>query len=398
MARKNRLVIGEGVYHITSRIANQEFLLRDPQFKDDIVTWIYGIADFSGINVLSWCIMNNHFHLLVHMPSVPERYWTNPDTPPTTSAFTMRPRENRAPRWTPDITDTPDPITPAGDCPSQEAITQSIADGIPLVILPRAKTGFMLSDEEMIKRLKRLEDGRRPKSVKAKERHWATLRKVGRDDEVEAEKEAYCRRMYNVSQFMKTLKQRISQKYNVRYGHEGQLWSGRFYSGLVENEQRALATVAAYIDWNPVRANLANHPRNWEWCSFRYAVGAGPLAEKARKGYEQIFGCDWEEARSRMESIFSGKLPENHKPIENCNTSESSLDERILIRISEHIKTQMPEISKGDFISCDPDFGKRILSMLPEHFPGPSKNALSYFALLDWSLPENLAPNAQNIA
>ena len=43
MARKNRVVVPDGTYHVTSRIAGRAHLLEDPAFKDDIVE-----CDFTG--------------------------------------------------------------------------------------------------------------------------------------------------------------------------------------------------------------------------------------------------------------------------------------------------------------------------------------------------------------
>ena len=40
--------------------------------------------------------------------------------------------------------------------------------------------------------------------------------------------------MDNLSQFVKTLKERVSMWYNETYGHKGCLWEGRFYSVAAE--------------------------------------------------------------------------------------------------------------------------------------------------------------------
>ena len=98
MARANRVVVEDGRYHLTTRIANQAHYLEDPAVKDLIVTWIYGIADFAGIEVLSWNILDNRLHIQVHVPCVPEKLML-PGADPTPSAFTMRPAECRQPRW-----------------------------------------------------------------------------------------------------------------------------------------------------------------------------------------------------------------------------------------------------------------------------------------------------------
>jgi len=51
-------------------------------------------------------------------------------------------------------------------------------------------------------------------------------------------REKYLYRMYDVSQFMKTLKQRFTMWYNKRAGRRGTLWEERFKSILVENSRK----------------------------------------------------------------------------------------------------------------------------------------------------------------
>ena len=101
MARKNRVSIPDGTYHITSRIVNRQMWFKDPKLKDEIVGWLYGVAAFSGVELLAWCIMDNHFHILVHVPEVPEEYRLDPDDPPASHAFGMRPPECNPALWSP---------------------------------------------------------------------------------------------------------------------------------------------------------------------------------------------------------------------------------------------------------------------------------------------------------
>jgi hypothetical protein len=78
--------------------------------------------------------------------------------------------------------------------------------------------------------------------------------------------------MYDVSAFMKTLKQRFSQWYNVRKGRKGTLWEERFRSVLVDGAGDALVTMAAYIDLNPVRAGVVKDPKDYRWCGYGEAM------------------------------------------------------------------------------------------------------------------------------
>ena len=76
MARVNRIKAkGVAHYHVISRIANQAFLLKGAEIKDTVVNMLHRAADFSGVDVLSYVVMDNHFHLCVRVPEktvVPE--------------------------------------------------------------------------------------------------------------------------------------------------------------------------------------------------------------------------------------------------------------------------------------------------------------------------------------
>ncbi len=125
--------------------------------------------------------------------------------------------------------------------------------------------------------------------------------------------------MYDLSEFMKTLKQRFSFWYNKSYERDGPLWNGRFKSVLVESPAQherdfahnAITTMAAYIDLNPVRAGLVDDPKDYRWCGYGEAV-AGKI--KARDGIGLLLGfmnnqrIDWRDAadRYRMHLYLEG--------------------------------------------------------------------------------------------
>ena len=78
--------------------------------------------------------------------------------------------------------------------------------------------------------------------------------------------------MGDVSAFMKEFKQRFSRWYNKTTGRFGTLWAERFTSVLVEDSRRAVRTVAAYIDLNPVRAGLVKDPKEYRFCGYAAAL------------------------------------------------------------------------------------------------------------------------------
>ena len=95
----------------------------------------------------------------------------------------------------------------------------------------------------------------------------------------------YHARMWDVSAFMKLLKQRFSQWYNRRQGRKGTLWEERFKSVVVEGAGRALLGMAAYIDLNSVRAGLVKDPKDYRWSGYAEAVAG---VKWAREGLGRV--------------------------------------------------------------------------------------------------------------
>jgi putative transposase len=67
---------------------------------------------------------------------------------------------------------------------------------------------------------------------------------------------------------MKALGQRYVQYVNRTYRRSGTLWEGRFRSSLTQEETYLLAC-QRYIELNPVRAGMAEHPGEYRWSSYR---------------------------------------------------------------------------------------------------------------------------------
>ena len=66
--RRPRLVApAGGVYHVVSRTAFRRFAFR-PEERNAFVRLLARIAAFSGVRVLTFAVMSNHFHLLVRVP------------------------------------------------------------------------------------------------------------------------------------------------------------------------------------------------------------------------------------------------------------------------------------------------------------------------------------------
>jgi len=62
------------------------------------------------------------------------------------------------------------------------------------------------------------------------------------------------------------------QVFNKRYARTGTLWEGRYRSTLVQTDRYLLACMA-YIDLNPVRAQMVAQPEDYAWSSYAHYVG-----------------------------------------------------------------------------------------------------------------------------
>ena len=67
MRRPRVKVDGEGFYHVVSRIAGRRFLIDDTE-KGILLAMIRAAAIFSGVELYTYAVMSNHFHLLVRVP------------------------------------------------------------------------------------------------------------------------------------------------------------------------------------------------------------------------------------------------------------------------------------------------------------------------------------------
>ena len=68
MRKAREKVEGEGFYHVYNRMSGKRMLLRDPALKGMLLEGVRRAGVFSGVEVLTYAIMDNHFHLLVRVP------------------------------------------------------------------------------------------------------------------------------------------------------------------------------------------------------------------------------------------------------------------------------------------------------------------------------------------
>jgi len=201
------------IYHCVSRVVDRRFVLGDEE-RECFRMFMRMYEKFSGCRVLSYCVMSNHFHILLEVP------------------------------------------------PKRE--------------------DFSLSDGELLERLHCI-NGKVFVATVGQE-----LARARADDNEEWAAEIHARftyRMYDLSEFMKTVLQRFTRWFNRKHERSGTLWEARYTSVIVESGIAA-RTMAAYIDLNPVRAGMVSDPADYRWCSYGEAVGGGKKGngKKAREG------------------------------------------------------------------------------------------------------------------
>ena len=140
-----------------------------------------------------------------------------------------------------------------------------------------------LTEQEVVCRLRAIYTDAQ---VRERLEQWAEWRREGDEARVQRELDALRGRMYDLSQYMKTLKQRYTQWYNRRHQRRGTLWEQRFKSLLVEGQPNALLCVGAYIDLNPLRAGACLDPKDYRWCGFSEAV-AGDV--RSQDGIRRLY-------------------------------------------------------------------------------------------------------------
>ena len=70
----------------------------------------------------------------------------------------------------------------------------------------------------------------------------------------------------SLPKMLQSVGRRYVQVFNCTYRRTGTLWEGRYRASVVDSE-RYLLTCMRYIEMNPVRAGMVEHPRDYPWSS-----------------------------------------------------------------------------------------------------------------------------------
>lgn len=111
-----------------------------------------------------------------------------------------------------------------------------------------------------------------------------------------------------VAKLMKSVGQRYTQYVNRVYGRTGSLWEGRFRSCLTDSDMYVL-TCMRYIELNPVRACMVEHPADYRWSSYRVnAQGKSSVLVWPHAAYVAL-GADHAARTLAYRRLFDSSLP-----------------------------------------------------------------------------------------
>ena len=152
-----------------------------------------------------------------------------------------------------------------------------------LLRVPHRPEGLDVPLKIILARMERAVGEEALKLVRRDLRFWET---TGNVEAIEEWRQRQMKRMYSMPEFMGGMpefmggvKQRFTRWHNAKSGRRGTIWEERYGSVVVEEEERALRTMAAYLDLNPVRAGMA-------------ATGLRPHAPPAAPSNRQLPGMD----------------------------------------------------------------------------------------------------------
>ena len=110
-----------------------------------------------------------------------------------------------------------------------------------------------------------------------------------------------------VANLMKGLGQCYVQYINRTYEHIGTLWQGRYRSRIMQDEGHVMVCYR-YIELNPVRAGMVQHPSEYRWSSYRSNAQGERSTLLVAHPLFALIGKRIEEQRAGYSALFNHKL------------------------------------------------------------------------------------------
>ena len=110
-----------------------------------------------------------------------------------------------------------------------------------------------------------------------------------------------------VAQMMQSLGRYYVRYINQTYRRSGTLWEGRYKSTLIEGE-RYLLSVSRYIELNPVRAGMVDHPAAYPWSSYHGSAGDKQISMLTPHECYRALGKDETMQREAYRMLFKSRI------------------------------------------------------------------------------------------
>ena len=149
---------------------------------------------------------------------------------------------------------------------------------------------------------------------------------------------------YGISKMMQSLGRRYLGYINATYKRTGTLWEGRYKSTLVDNEHYLLV-VSRYIELNPVRASMVDHPSEYPWSSYRgNAMGKEIRLLMPHSQYLSL-GVNPEARQQAYRALFKGRIAE--RTLEEIREATN----KAWVLGSDHFKQQIEAVANRQLSS-----------------------------------------------
>jgi len=110
-----------------------------------------------------------------------------------------------------------------------------------------------------------------------------------------------------LSRMMQTVGRRYVRYFNHAYRRTGTLWEGRFKSCVVDAEAYLLVC-QRYIELNPVRAGMVEHPGDYHWSSYAANGQAKPAGMWTPHDVWLRLGRTHQDRAARYRGTFRGHM------------------------------------------------------------------------------------------
>jgi putative transposase len=170
------------------------------------------------------------------------------------------------------------------------------------------------------------------------------------------------------TRLMRDLGRHYVPYFNRRHERTGTLWEGRFHSCIAESARYVLACYR-YIELNPVRAQMVEHPGDYPWSS--YAVNTGARSDRFITQHPEFaaLATKRDKQHAAYVALFEEKMDETLlEAIRDATNSGYPLaSEEFKNRVIAPLgwKTGPGKPGPRNNSDPDPELGKRVSTLTP---------------------------------